>query len=421
LEYPTAVDNNGEPTTWKTLSTSADTTRKLSQTGQVTFDPPKDWKPAVISATARLYYVRYRTTTGGTAPEAASILGRDFVSANGSNAGTVPAFDAKVDANNDGYLDDAEYAKRAQGKDARFVHESRLPTESYGQMRFLTNPSSQGFRDWCVDHHQRLLAKHTLASGLFMDNSSGKVPVKVGDTLESAVNYSADCGLTLNAISKAINPKWILPNTVGGRDFAEPIIKQNPAYFEEFALRPMSHSHAAFEDLANIVSRRQGLTTPAPLAVIDSHPQKGDPLDERMQIGVLAYYYLLADPENTFLMYFGGSEPATTWERHWTPAVAYNVGKPKVGWSLWASGDDPSNAALKYKIFARDYDNALVLLKPLSYTRASKEMATLGDNTVTKHDLPGACRPLKTDGTLGEVMRSVSLRNGEGAILIKSK
>jgi hypothetical protein len=368
-----------------------------------------------------MFFVRFRTTGNGTPPEATTIFGRDYVNANGTNAGTVPAFDAKADANNDGYLDDAEYAKRAAGKDARFIHESRMPTESYGQMRPLTNPSSAAFRDWCVDYHQRFLAKNPLATGLFMDNSGGKVPVKAAEVLENPANYSSDCGLLLNAIAKAIQPKWILPNTAGGGAASEPIIKQNPAYFEEFALRPLAHTWTTFEDIAVLIGRRQQLTTPSPLAVIDTSPQKGSPTDARMQIGVLAYYYLLGDPDSTFLMFFGGFEPGNTWQRHWAPAAAYNVGKPKGTWSVWATGTDPAVAALGYKVYAREYDNALVLFKPLSYTRAVKETAALGDDTTTKHDLKGTYRPLQADGSLGDPVTSVSLRNGEGAILIKGK
>ena len=155
LEYPSAVDKDGAPTSWTTLKTVADTTKNLTQTGQVAFDPPADWKAAAVNGSARLMYVRFRTTGTGTPAEAATILARDYVDAKGTTAGTMPVFDAKADTNSDGYLDDAEYAKRAQGKDARFLHESRMFTEVYGQMRFWTNPSSAGFRDWCVDYQLR--------------------------------------------------------------------------------------------------------------------------------------------------------------------------------------------------------------------------------------------------------------------------
>ena len=254
-----------------------------------------------------------------------------------------------------------------------------------------------------------------------MDNASGKVPVKAGDVLESPAKYSEDAGVMLQAITKAIAPKWVLANTVGGGAGTDPVIRHNPAYFEEFCLRPMSHNWATFEDTAALIGRRALLTNPSPLAVLDSHPQKGDATDGRMQLGVLAYYYLLADPETSYLMFFGGYEPGTTWQRHWSPAVACDVGKPKGVWSLWANGTDPATAALTYRVYRRDYENGLVLLKPLSYARAVKEQAGQGDETATKHELGGTYQLLKADGTLAEPVTSVSLRNGEGAILIKKK
>jgi hypothetical protein len=421
LEYPTAAGDDGLPAGWRPLATLADTTRGLTRSGQITFDAPGDWKPGSVGGSARLFYVRFRTTSGGAAPVAGSILGRDFVGAKGGTTGTVPVFDSAADANHDGYLDDEEYARRAPGKDARFLHESRVFTDGYGQMRYSTHPSDPGFRDWCVDYHTRLLRRQPLAGGLFMDNSGGKVPVKAADVLEPVTTYSQDLGAAVQGIARAIAPKPVLANTVGGFANAEPLIRQSPAYFEEFAIRPMSHPWSFFEDLAAMVARRSKLTTPPPYAVLDSHPQKGDQLDPRLQLGTLAYYYLLADPDSTFLMFYGGNEPNTPWRRHWVPAAAYDVGRPAGAWSVLATGPDPTKPALTYKVYRRPYDKALVLFKPLSYARGSKEAPTTGDETATRHDLDGTYRPLRADGTLGGPVTSVSLRNGEGAILVKAE
>jgi hypothetical protein len=138
-----------------------------------------------------------------------------------------------------------------------------------------------------------------------------------------------------------------------------------------------------------------------------------------MLLGVLAYYYMLADPDSTFLMFFGGHEPASGWQRHWTEAVAFDVGRPTGSFALFASGTDPANPTLTYKVYQRPYEKALILYKPLSYARGAKATATLGDDTATKHDLGGSYRPLRADGTLGPPVTSISLRNGEGAILVK--
>jgi hypothetical protein len=419
LEYCTATDATGQPTTWAPLTKRSDTTAGLTRDGQIVFDPPTDWKTAVVSNPARLFYVRFRTTAGATPPVAGNLLGRDYVSARGTTSGVIPAFDFKADLNKDGYLDDAEYAQRAAGKDARFVYESRLVPESYGQMRFPTNPSNAGFRQWAVDYHLRLLAKVPLAGGLFMDNSEGKLPVNPADVLEPVQNFAGDYGAMLNAIGHAIAPRWVLANTAGGQSRADPVIQQSPAYFEEFAIRPLAHHYVYFEDLAATIAHRATLASPPPLAVIDSHPQGGSPTDPRMLLATLAYYYLLADPQSTFLMCYGGHEPASTWKRHWTPAAAFDIGQPSGKFSQFATGTDPSNHALQYRVYQRSYDKALVLYKPLSYARGVNAKASLGDATATKHDLKGTYRPLLADGTLGAPLTSVTLRNGEGAILIR--
>jgi hypothetical protein len=421
LEYAKAVDKNDKPTEWAALKTVSDSTKSLTQSGMIEFDPPSDWKAGTVGNSAHLYYVRFRTTANGTAPVAHTILGRDHVGAKGTIEGVIPAFDTEADLNKDGYLDDAEYAKRKPGKDARFIHESRIYNGGYGQMRFGTNPGSPDLHKWAADYHVRLLAKNPLASGIFMDNSSGKPQVKPGDSVESVANCSAEYGQMLQVIWKAIEPKWVMANTGGGYASAEPVIQQSPAYFEEFAIRPLAHGWSAFDDLAAMIDRRHLLTNPPPIAVIDSHAQGGKQDDPRVLIAVLAYYYLLANPETDFLMFFGGQDPNGAWSKHWTAAVAYDVGKPTGKWSEFATGTDPSNKDLTYKVLQRTYSNALILYKPLSHVRGNRKPPEIGEESATKHELKGSYRPLLVDGTLGSPITSISLRNGEGAILVKEK
>lgn len=68
--------------------------------------------------------------------------------------------------------------------------------------------------------------------------------------------------------------------------------------------------------------------------------------------------------------------------------------------------------AVKEPVFAREYTKGLVLVKP--YVGGS-----FGDDTVTTHQLPGTFRPIRADGTLGDSVSSVALRNAEAVILVK--
>jgi len=128
---------------------------------------------------------------------------------------------------------------------------------------------------------------------------------------------------------------------------------------------------------------------------------------------------LLADPQATLFMAWGGEEPASGWSRHWWDAIGFDVGRPAGPWSEFAGGTDASNTALTFKVLQRTYDRALVLYKPLSYA-TGKGTGGTGEGTATIHRLPGNYRLLNADGTLGPVTRLVTLRGGEGAILVKA-
>jgi hypothetical protein len=186
-------------------------------------------------------------------------------------------------------------------------------------------------------------------------------------------------------------------------------------WYEEFGIRALASNWSQFGDLSGLVARRAGNS----YAVLDSLPVGGSPTDPRTLMATLAEYYLLADPKMTFLDFFGGYAPATSWTQHFTQAVTYNVGQPQGSWSVFATAQDPSNSALTYKVFERSYSNALVLYKPLSYTQGQSS-GSLADNTATTHQLGGNYRVLQSDGTLGPVVTQITLRNGEGAILVKA-
>ena len=96
-----------------------------------------------------------------------------------------------------------------------------------------------------------------------------------------------------------------------------------------------------------------------------------------------------------------------------------NVGKPTGEMRVFATGTDPLSPSLTYKVFARDYANALVLYKPLSYTAGIGEGAT-ATKPQPRTNSAAAIGSVNANGTLGPVISSISLRNGEGAVLIKA-
>ncbi len=410
------MDSAGNPTAWAPLTTLSNTTAGLTQSGQITFNPPADWKPVSIDGSAPMYYVRILTTSGGTAPVATTILGDDYTDSNGTSSGVIPAFDWALDTNHTGYLDPAQYAiAAAAGYDARFAYQSRF--FSYGPMRFDTNPGDAAFRAWAANYEVQNLNNNPLAAGLFMDNSTGIAPTAAGGFVEPLNSYASDYGTLLYEIGRAIEPKWILANTSGGGSNANPTVQAVQGYFEEFGIRALAQNYPQFESLAQTVANRAALASPSSYAVLDSYPQGGSPTDPRTELATLAYYYLLADPNTTFLDYDGGYNPSGPWSQHWFPAMNADIGQPTGSWSLFASGADPANTSLTYHVYQRSFTNGLVLYKPLSY--GNGVTGTLADATATTQALGGTYYPVQADGTLGAPITSITLRNGEGAILIK--
>jgi hypothetical protein len=259
------------------------------------------------------------------------------------------------------------------------------------------------------------------ARGFFVDNSLGRLAVDPSAVAEPLHGYSADYGSLLGAINKRLSAqgKWLLANTAGGNATAEPIIRNGVSYLEEFALRPLSANHVQFEDLAATLAYRRQISGGKAYEVLDSLPTHGvDATNARLQISTLAMYYAVADPNLSFLMVNGGNEPASSWRRHWIEAVTFDVGRPLGGMKQFATGLDPANRGLTYKVYARRYENALVLYKPVSYTRG--QSGTALDNTATVHRLDGLYRPVRADGSLGAPVRQVTLRNGEGFVLARA-
>jgi hypothetical protein len=301
--------------------------------------------------------------------------------------------------------------------DARFVYESRAFYPAYGQNRFATNVANPQFREWAADYSYRFLQAHPQANGLFMDNSLSKIAFDPKTIAESLDNYADNYAELLAAVNRKIAPHWVLANVAGGGLAVDALAKRGISYLEEFAIRPMAASYSQFEDVASNLKRRLELSGGKSYAILDSLATNGSMTDPRVQIGTLAYYYLLADADRTMLAFNGGNDPNSSWTNHWTDAAEYDVGRAKGAWGQLATGADPADKEKTYKVYQREYEHALVLYKPLSYYRG--KAGSTADATGTTHALGAKYRPLNADGTLGAPITKITLRNGEGAILIK--
>ena len=151
---------------------------------------------------------------------------------------------------------------------------------------------------------------------------------------------------------------------------------------------------------------------------------------ERGKLFTLGLYYLLHNA-HTYYLYetlsgHSHSSHLSAWA--WNPAVEFNVGQPdqipngtvdfegKANTKehyVFATGPDPFNPALTYRVLARNFTNALVLVKMLPTGSVTD------DRSITTHPLDGTYMPLGADGTPGAMVTQVTLRNNEAVILVK--
>jgi hypothetical protein len=95
----------------------------------------------------------------------------------------------------------------------------------------------------------------------------------------------------------------------------------------------------------------------------------------------------------------------------WCGAMDYELGSYGPRYYDFDSGTDPKG--YHYNVYARQYQNGLVLIRPRGAWGQDFD-----DATKVTLSLPGGYRYLAPNGTLGGVINSIQLRNGEGAILI---
>ncbi len=349
LEYPTAVNGSGVPTAWSTLTTLTDGTTGLTVTGSlqdITWDPPADWVPCTInSSTKAMYFVRFRCTSTGTTPVASKCYGEDFYTCLDSNAGTIPVFDYASDVGSKGWLTAAEYAGRAAGKNAHFAHQSRILYNGYGPQRFLTNPGVATFGAWAADYSIRLLQANPSYNGIFYDNFDLKNNFGAGAAVvESTTTYLTDwqtLGTAVwTALAAAVPGAYIVPNVGNpGSTNQDYTVRAFRAIWYEFAFRPMARDWTDFDDHALVLARTLALTPAPQIFIFDSTSNvlygTQDQTDSRWKMGAWCWFLCHRDANGVCWFNFnGGNFPASTWQHHFMPACARDLGTPPGSYSL---------------------------------------------------------------------------------------
>lgn len=128
-----------------------------------------------------------------------------------------------------------------------------------------------------------------------------------------------------------------------------------------------------------------------------------------------SYYYLRGYPDDPGIVYFNPSfcnenDSLAEYLAEWAPANEVDIGDPLGDGYVIQQGAATCGS---YKVFARNYTFGMVLVRPQDGSSCTE----YGDGTAITVPLPDAMRILAADGTLGESVTSVQLRNAEAVVL----
>jgi hypothetical protein len=301
----------------------------------------------------------------------------------------------------------------------------RMQVKIWDSQRYAINPGDPGQRAYQIDRLTRVAQGE---DGVFLDEFGGGmngVP-KPSDEFASYTAYmNAETELIQQA-HDAIKPRFLLINigeywtpadsalvVAGGGAHLErtnyPFTDRLPARWTQIDNLLALNVYTEFVTLwthTDWMHARNAQTKSFGNGMYSSQIERG-------KLVQLASYYMAvpADPSRYSLdmQNMWNVRPDTVW----VPAVEADVGHPREARHQIATGVD--GAGQKYRIYARDFDRAYVVIRPQTDWRPQ----LYSDTTGVVVPLPAPMRPLRRDGTFGPAVRSVTLRNVEAAILFK--
>lgn len=433
-----------------------DGTQAMSRSGKVSWWPvPSGWRQTTISGEGIAYWVRLRTTSAGSAaPVATTIRGEQFVQDYYDSTGTwkgilIPGWDPANDTNGDGIRDtDAD-----PGATARFRWQARVVEMAPGTgVMYGTNLGNSTYRQWIIDHD--LADDPSPWDGAMYDVVDGKW-MYLGNPIGpvSLVEYPGDSSAQTDAWAQGIAAYLSYADTqyhplgklVGGNTSAG--FRTDIDATLDFALREnwwnSNFSNWYFENRPGgffdpTAFWRQAQTS-GKLQLLQVQMLLKNSLGDyatvwnRDKLFALSTFYLGQNPATDYFNAWWGYYYGPNLAFYYVPAIEVDIGQPAPppsaattwiqGAYLFATGTDTTVAdgLSKYRVYARNYTKGLVLVKPRSDRVTSVgTVGGLGDNTATTHQLPGLYYPVNADGTLGALTSQITLRNTEGAILVKA-
>ena len=299
----------------------------------------------------------------------------------------------------------------------------RVQVKIWDSMRYAVNPGDIGQRAYQIDRLQRVAQDE---DGIFLDEFGGGMSgvSKTTDEFATPVAYMTAETELIAKVHEAIKPKFLLINIGEYWNPADSalVVAGGGAHLERTNFPFNDRLAARWTQIDNLLAMNVytefvTLWTFTDWMTSKSFPsfQRGmySSALERGQIVQLASYYMAVpdDPSRLSL------DQQNMWnvrpDTAWMPAVEADVGHPRETRHVIASGTDA--AAQKYQIYSRDFDHALVVIRP----QTGWKPQIYADSTGIVVPLPAPMRPLRRDGTLGAAVSSVTLRDVEAAILFK--
>jgi hypothetical protein len=299
----------------------------------------------------------------------------------------------------------------------------RVQLKIWDSMRYVVNPGDAGNREYQVDRLSRVAQNQ---DGVFLDEFGGGMSGASKPSDEYA-NFSAYMKAETELISQvhdAMKPRFLLINiaeywtaadsalvVAGGGVHLERV---NFPFNDRLPSRWTQIDHLLEQ---NVYTEFVTLWTHTDWMRSKSFPsfQQGmySSRIERGQLVQLASYYMAVPKDPQRFSYDQQNMWNVRPDTVWMPALEADVGHPREARHVIATGVDA--ARQKYSIYARDFDNAYVVIRP----QLDWHPQIYADSTGVTVPLPAPMRPLHRDGTLGPAVSSVTLRNVEAAILFK--
>ncbi|MBX6330722.1 MAG: hypothetical protein IRY91_02620 [Gemmatimonadaceae bacterium] len=295
----------------------------------------------------------------------------------------------------------------------------RMTTVIWGTKRWMLNPADSGLRLYHRDDLGRILESGD--AGVFYDELGRGVMAKAFRSLElDSLAYQRATVAKLAAEREAYPHAIIKVNTAA---YMTPfdsavIVAAGAAHLETlndalsanitYAWRWIDNLFAAGVWSIEFVSLR-AWTDKLPASLT---PGNEDTRIHRVRMGDYASYLMVRPSAPRKLQWNQDNSWSEDPGAHWLKAYEANLGEPMAARSVLTSGTDPLGQ--KYTVWQRPYTRATVLLR----TVVGWDKPNYGDESAITVTLPRPMRRLTSSGALASPSTTITLRAGEGAILL---